>query len=460
MRKLTCLLLLIYSILLHTPLCAQSAKARLPQRVITIHPDQPLQTLEGIGGNYCQAMYTDHARDSTGEYTLTHLRPAFVRFAIPLKKWEPVNDNAHADTVNKDGFVQTGVMKELFVYLKEMKEKRGVVNLTASVWDAPDWMVTDPAAKQQRKIPEALYAEAIESIAAFLVEAKEQYGVSIDYFSFNEADGGYQLKFTSQEIIRFIQMAGPRFRMLGLATKFLTGDVHKTEALLPYVEPILQEQSIRPFLGPISYHSWWSEKISDEEFIKIAALGKMHQLPVWCAEVGYDAFLWQKKGAHETWENAWRLAKIMHRVLKYSQASVTHYWTYQNNYPLTSKSGNPYPIFYIHKQLTDHFLPGSQMVESTVADTSVWVLAAKVPGNHFSVQLINNSDEEKYLNIQGLPGKAYNLIQTASGLSMQKAGAYKASSGTISLTLAPQSIYTLTTIENSTNKAAGGSTKK
>lgn len=437
---------------------SQAAKREDSTQVtITINPKKVYQTIHDIGGNYCQATYSAHAQDAVGEYTLTHLKPSYVRFPIPLKKWEPENDNADAQNTNNGKFIHSGVMKELFELLREMKTKRGVINFSAAVWDTPDWMVSNPEKREKRTIPPAMYPEVIESITAFLLTARDQYGVSVDYFSFNEADGGYQLYFSPQAIIDFVKLAGPHFEKAGLKTKFLTGDVHRTEALVDYATPMLEEKSIRPYLGPVSYHSWWSDTAPDSVFTNIARLAQQYNLPVWCTEVGYDAFLWKNPEANATWNNAWELAKVMHRVLKYSQASVTHYWTFQNNFPIASPEGKPYPIFYVHKQLADHLPTGSQVIDAFSSDTAVWTIAAKGANNHFMTQIINTSAYPKTVTLQGLPKKEMTLLRTSATENLQEVGQYNLRNKKLILLVPPQSISTLTTrtTENDKNTDAG-----
>ncbi len=412
---------------------------------VKINPRVTYQTITSLSGNYCQALYTPYAQDEVGRFTLTTLKPTHVRFPIPVKKWEPENDNSNPAETRPEAYVMEGVMGDLFNFLREMKTTPGVQNLTASVWDVPEWLVSNPQENQKRRIPRNLYPEFVESVVRFLQVAKGQYGVEIDYFSVNEADGGYQLLFTAPEMIELIRVAGPVFERAGLKTKFLTGDVHKTAAIVPYATPILQETSIRKYLGPISYHSWWSDSVSDKEFRAIAALGKQYGLPVWCAELGYDAFLYKQKEAHQTWSNAWNTAKIYHRVLTLSGATVTQYWTLQNNFPIASADGKPYPAWYVHKQLADNLPAGTQIVEAVSSDDKLWALAARGEGRHFMTQLLNTSTVEKEVTLSGLPKDALQQVLMHDGEKGKEMGSHKPKAGKLTLKLPPQSITLLTT---------------
>jgi hypothetical protein len=63
-------------------------------------------------------------------------------------------------------------------------------------------------------------------------------------------------------------------------------------------------------LGPLCFHSWWSENIPDSEFERIAGLAQAWGKEVWCNELGFDAMSWKVKGMNASWDYALRFAKI------------------------------------------------------------------------------------------------------------------------------------------------------
>ncbi|WP_448519327.1 hypothetical protein [Rhodoflexus sp.] len=374
--------------------------SKKPDAKINLQPQVTFQTIENISGNYCQVNYRDKAEDAVGQFMLNRLKPTNIRFAIPIKQWEPQNDNRSASEIYWPGFKDVGVTESLFRMLKSMKKQHGVKTFTGSIWDLPDWMVSNPADKQQRRVKPEMYAEVAESIGTFLRHAKGKYGVEINYISFNEADGGYQMLFSAQEMIAFIKVAMPIIEKIGVSVKFLTGDVHRTDAAVPYASELLADESIRKYLGPISYHSWWSDTLADTEFEKIASLAKQYNLPVWCSEVGYDAFLWKTPEAFPTWLNAWEIAKIYHRILRYSGAVVTHYWTFQDNFPMVSADTlTAYPIFQYTERLIKYFKPGIIIIDATTNDPDLWVLAGKDTKGKICMQVLNISNWSKEVEI-------------------------------------------------------------
>src|SRR5256885_429709 len=111
----------------------------------------------------------------------------------------------------------------------------------------------------------------VESIAAFLKRADETYGVRVDYISLNEADGGFNLKFTSTEQASLIKLAGPLFSQLGLSytPKWLVGDTGNASRCVKYCTTILSDPGAAPYLGPISFHGWDSLTYPDSTLTAI-----------------------------------------------------------------------------------------------------------------------------------------------------------------------------------------------
>jgi hypothetical protein len=439
----------IFLSLLMLILCPVGASAQLfskkPDAKISPQPQVTFQTIENLSGNYCQANYTNTAEDAVGKFVLHRLKPTNIRFAIPIKQWEPENDNKSVAEIYWPGFKDAGVTESLFRMLKTMKKQYGVKTFTGSIWDLPDWMVANPKEKEKRTIRPEMYPEVAESIGTFLRHAKGKYGVEINYISFNEADGGYQVLLSTKEMIDFIKVAMPIIEKMGVSVKFLTGDVHKTDATVPYVSELLADESIRKYLGPISFHSWWSDTLSDTEFEKIAALGKQSNLPVWCTELGYDAFLWKKPEAHSTWINAWEIAKIYHRVLRYSGAVVTHYWTFQNNYPMVAADTlTTYPIFQYTERLIKQFKPGTVIIDATTNDPDLWVLAGKDAKGKLTMQILNISEWDKDVEIDNWKAKEASATLSSAAASSFDNQIIKVKSDKFKINLRPRSIAFLT----------------
>lgn len=375
---------------------------------VTVFPDLKQQKIQSIGGNYCQANYSDHAWDAIGEETLKQFRPAYVRVALPLKLKKTDFSAYRGKNYIKQPLV-IGVLESL----KRMKEEFGVKNFTISVWDVPDELISDPAKSAQRVIKPEAYDEVITMLIDFLLKAKNDYGVEVDQFSFNESDGGYQIIFSPEATIAFIKQAGKRMDEAGLKTKFLWADTAQTKGTVEFATQIMADPSIRKYLGPLCFHSWWSEKIPDQEFERVAGLAKAWNKEVWCSELGFDAISWKIKDMNKSWDYGLRFAKIAHRMMKYAQIEVSLYWTWQNNYAIMSADlQQKYPSYYVTRHQTDFLNSGTQIVQSSSSEPEILSLSGIHPDGSKIIQLINLKKVPVTVEVNGFDALTIDQVST------------------------------------------------
>jgi hypothetical protein len=375
---------------------------------VQVYPEILKQKIESIGGNYCQANYTSHAWDAIGEATLNEFRPSHVRLALPLQF-----ENQPYETYNGKKIVEQPTVITLLEAMKRMKTEFGVTNFTISVWRVPNEVVDKPERNDKRRIKPEHYAEVIDMIEAFLVEAKSKYGVEADYFSFNESDGGYMTIFSPEETIVFFKMAAERFQKAGLKTKFLWADTAQTLGTVEFATMIAADSTIWKYLGPLCFHSWWSEKIPDSEFERIAAYAKAWNRPVWCSELGFDAMAWRQRGMNESWDYAFRFAKISHRMMKYAEVEVSMYWTWQNNYGIMSAdTKTKYPSYYVTRHYTDFLNTGTQIFHSLSSDPEILSICGINKEGKNVIQIINLKKVPVSIEISGIAGKLSKSVTT------------------------------------------------
>jgi len=375
---------------------------------VQVYPEILKQKIESIGGNYCQANYTGHAWDVIGEATLSEFRPSHVRLALPLQF-----ENQPYDIYKGKKIVEQPTVITLLEAMKRMKTEFGVSNFTISVWRVPNAVVDKPERNDKRRIKPEHYAEVIDMITAFLVEAKTKYGVEADYFSFNESDGGYMTIFSPEETIIFFKMAAERFQKAGLKTKFLWADTAQTRGTVEFATMIAADSTIWKYLGPLCFHSWWSEKIPDSEFERIAGFAKAWNKKVWCSELGFDAMSWRTKGMNESWDYAFRFAKISHRMMKYAEVEVSMYWTWQNNYGIMSAdTKTKYPSYYVTRHYTDFLNSGTQIFHSLSSDPEILSICGINKEGKNVIQIINLKKEPVNIEISGIAGKFSKSVTT------------------------------------------------
>jgi hypothetical protein len=386
-----------YLILIITSSLLLNTNGYSQKTIIKVYPEIEQQKIVSMGGNYCQANYTDNAWDAVGEVTLREFRPSHVRLALPLQFRGQNYESYKGEKINEQPVVIT-----LHETMKRMKDEFGVFNFTISVWRVADELVENPEQDNKRRIKYDKYEEVIDMIVAFLVKAKKEYGVEADYFSFNESDGGYMTIFSPEETIRFFKMAGERFRKAGLKTKFLWADTAQTKGTVEFATMIAADSTIWKYLGPLCFHSWWSENIPNSEFERIAGLAQAWNKEVWCNELGFDAMAWRQRGMNATYDYALRFAKISHRMLKYAKVAVSQYWTWQNNYSIMSAdTETKYPSYYVTKHQVNYLNSGTQIVHSTCTDAEILSIAGIHPNGKKVIQVINTKNTPAEIEIEG-----------------------------------------------------------
>jgi hypothetical protein len=394
-------LIVIYCLIFGLSAVAQKA-------TVKIYPEIKKQLIQSIGGNYCQANYSSHAADAIGNETLREFRPTHVRVALPVRL-----RNMKFEDYRGANYTKQPLVIEVLDELKRMKTEFGVTNFTISVWDLPDEFIVDPAKTAQRVVKPAAYDELIQLLTDFFLKAKNEYGVEVDQFSFNESDGGYQIIFSPEATIAFVKKAGQKWADAGLKTKFLLADTAQTKGTVEFASRIITDPSISKFIGPLSFHCWWSENIPDSEFERIAGFGKAWNKPVWCAELGFDAMAWKIKDMNKSWDYALRFAKITHRMMKYAEVEVSLYWTWQDNYALMSNdTKTKYPSYYVTRHQTEFLNTGTQVVHSISSDPEILVISGiRTDGKHV-LQLINMKKESVAVDVSGFESQQIDVTST------------------------------------------------
>lgn len=406
---------------------------------VKIYPEIKKQVIQSIGGNYCQANYSAHAADAIGNETLREFRPTHVRVALPVRL-----RNMKFEDYRGSSYTKQPLVIEVLEELNRMKTEFGVTNFTISVWDLPDEFIVDPTRQAQRVVKPEAYDEVIQMLTDFFLKAKNEYGVEVDQFSFNESDGGYQIIFSPEATIAFVKKAGQKWAEAGLKTKFLLADTAQTKGTVEFATRIMADPAIYPYLGPLSFHCWWSENIPDSEFERIAGFAKAWKKEVWCAELGFDAMAWKIKDMNKSWDYALRFAKISHRMMKYAEVEVSLYWTWQNNYAIMSAdTKEKYPSYYVTRHQTEFMNTGTQIVHSVSSDPEILVISGIRAHSKRILQLINMKKEPVSVNVSGFESQQIDVTSTTETNNWETLkGIAKTKKGKTEFQLKPASVNT------------------
>jgi hypothetical protein len=215
--------------------------------------------------------------DQVGATSLADLDVKQARVGIPLDFWAPSQGDYHDDAQAHAAFL-----------IMQLLSHKGI-QIIGSVWEGPQWLLPGQPGKGQRVLDPNQYGACIGAIAQFLVTARDKYGVTADYFSFNEANYGVNFLFTPDTIDTFIKQAGARFAQLGLKTKFLVRDTTSIAPFANYVQTLIHDPAVQPYLGSLSFHCWDALSATDSQFTSIAEIGRQTGKPIYCTEAGWAA---------------------------------------------------------------------------------------------------------------------------------------------------------------------------
>lgn len=407
---------------------------------VKVYPEIKRQKIQSVGANYCQTRLTNSAWDAIGEQTLKEFKPGFVRVALPLQFRREEYANYKGSKI-----VSQPLVISLLESMKRMKNEFGVRSFTVSVWNVPNELVVDPEKRNQRVVKPESYDEILDMLVAFFLKAKNDYGVEVDNFSFNESDGGWQVQFSPQATIAFIKKAMVRFNEAGIKTKFLLADTAQTKGTVEFATMIMADSTIWKALGPLCFHSWWSENIPDSEFERVAAFAKAQDKQVWCSELGFDAAAHKVKGMFQSYDYGLRFAKISHRMMKYAEVEVSMYWTWQNDYSIMSPDlKTMYPSYYVTRHLVDYLNAGTQIVHSTSSDPEVLAISGVHEDGKQVIQLINMKKAPVTVDIDGYNSKSVDVVTTTESNNWNVLkGVTRTKKGLTTVKLLPESVNTL-----------------
>jgi hypothetical protein len=417
-----------------TPAAAEAA--------IAVDATRARQTIEDVGGgNFIHTFANVTAGlDPIGRFNLEGIQPRHVRLRMALEGWEPQNDDGNPNRAAAGGFHDDGYNHGAFLLAQEAAA-RGI-ELTASIWDVPGWMVTNPGSERSRKIPPELYPELAESVGEWLRTARDTYGAEIAYVSFNEADIGVNVALDPSEYADLIAEVGSRLVARGLHTRWLLGDCANMAGCVSYARPVWESPAARPYLGVFAFHSWDSSA-SDAALAGLYDFGRSTGLPIRATEGGWDASLWQRPDQFPTWTNALRLATIYVRVLKLTGASTLTYWQMLGRDYMLNDGASGYPAWQVVRQMQQQIPAGSQVVETSGDRGLLCSLGVRDAGD-FVVHLVNGGASDQPVAVSGLPAGSYRQVRSSAAGSDQELTPL-AGGVTISLTLPGESVTLLTT---------------
>ena len=377
---------------------------------LQLNTSKPGRPFIGFGGNFrLQNPKTD---PEVINYCLKNLDVRFSRVEMPWQLWQPqINVDPIAEA--KAGRLNMHVQKSM--EMAQRLYKMGIP-VILSAWSAPAWAVVgkpkygpSPDGVWGNPLDSTKANEIYKSIADYIVYLKENYGVEISLFSFNESDLGINIRQTGDEHAQLIKGLGAYFVSRGLKTKMLLGD-NSDSTTYKFIYPALNDPATHQYIGAISFHSWrgWDketlQKWSD-------AATKLHK-PLIVAEGSIDAQAWGYPQIFLESSYALNEINLYIRLLSICQPEAILQWQLTADYSLLAGGGifgdttklRPTQRFWNMKQFSSTPKNLKAMsISGNSEDISVAALGDNERGV-YAIHLVNNGASRK-ITVTGIPLK-------------------------------------------------------
>ena len=427
-----------------TPAPTPTSVPSFADTIVSISTDKR-QIIQDVGGGnfgYPSSNITTPT-EPVSDLNIATLDPRLVRVRMSLESWEPSNDNADPYAINWGGFVDDGFNYNTFRLLRQFVQAHGNdgMEIVVSAWLAPYWaMQPNPDRPGRYVISERMHPEGAESILAWCLYARDQYGVIVDYVSFNEADAGISVQLPAYDYRALIEHSGPRFKAAGLPTLWLWGDGALRPGSLDWARA-MHTASTDPYLGPLSVHSWslyTSPLVDDALLERWGELAVNRNRALWVGEANWWTAI--PRDQFPTWSNALQIANVYAALLQH-QASGFAYWQMVSvGYPLND-GVNPYPSLDVLEQFDAALPAGARVLDTTVTGNLRAVYAVSEVD---AALVLVNLGSAQAVEVRGLRAGVYRVVRSDAQGTGRETGKLNAT-GTVWVDVPGESVVILTT---------------
>jgi hypothetical protein len=330
-----------------------------------------------------------------------------------------------------------------------------------AVWSGPDWAIEGEYSPRQapdgawgnrlnREKMERIY----ESISAYIIYMKDNYGVEVSMFSFNESDLGIYIRQTAEEHKELIIGLGSEFSRRGLKTKLLLGDTADANGY-EFVFPAMFDPATHPYIGAVSFHSWrgWET----ETLSRWNEIANVLDIPLIVGEGSIDAAAWRYPAFFEEPVYAMEEINLYVRILDICQPLTILQWQLTADYSMLSGGGvfgnydkplQPTQRFWNMKQFSSTPPQLRTMgISSSSPDISAALLGSSQKGIYV-IHLVNNGPTRKAV-IKDVPEgiKELKIFVTNGNRNMDELKAITVTDNHAEFTLEPFSYISLFSAE-------------
>jgi hypothetical protein len=405
---------------------------------------------EGLGGNFrLQNPATD---PQVIKYSLDNLRLAYGRVELPWRYWQPDKDMNPSDP-ERAGQLPSQVTEAMQMAQRLYQKGMPVI---LSAWSAPDWAIVGTQNLNPvngvwgNPLNKDFMTDIYRSLSRYIGYLKDNYGVEVAYFSFNESDLGINIRMTAQEHDEFIKGFGSYLNTKGIKTKLLLGDNSDANSW-EFISTAMNDEAARPYIGALSFHSWRGWETATLQ--KWADAATRLNIPLLVGEGSIDAAAWQYPDIFQEPTYALEEINLYTRLLAICQPASILQWQLTADYSPLAGGGifgdngalRPTQRFWNLKQLAN--TPKDLMampVQSNHANVSCAALGNNST-KQYTIHLVNNG-AERQATVTGLPAnvQAVQIYVTNQQDAVKALGTKKVANGRLQFKLPARSFVTLT----------------
>jgi O-glycosyl hydrolase len=398
----------------------------------------------GIGGNFVFALDSPDVN-----YNIDNFHPVWARMAVPLALWQP-DETIDPDPQKIADVDRAGSDIRSSLELARKLSQHGIP-LIFTLWVPPAWAITNPIAREPyaegRIVNPAKWDDLCNSIASYLLYAKNQYGVEPKLFSLNETDLGVTIKLTPQQYHDAMARLGACFASHGISTKLLVGDVSNPRPV-DFISLTTADPEVMKYAGAISFHSW--NGATSAQLAAWHAVAQNANLPLIVAEGGTDSDAYRYPHVFaQTWYAIDEAAMYVDTLASAQPLTVLP-WEMTSDYGLIDfHETTPKPLkrFWCLKQLSSTTSPGEAELGVACNQPAIHATALSDPaGRSCAIHLVNTGAARE-VTITGLPAGITQLQSfiTDGQHDYKQQDPVSARDGIVSVSLPAMSYVTLVT---------------
>ncbi len=424
---------------------------------LVLDPLRPGQVFDGFGGNF--RLQNPRTDPPVIQYNLDNMRVAWGRVEMPWQFWHP------EENVDPIAAAQVGNIHPRVHAAMQMAQRLAQrdIPVIVSAWSAPAWAIIGDPRDAFRPQPGGLRGYPLnpekmekiyQSLGAYLLYLKQQYGVEAFAFSFNESDLGINVRQTAEEHRDFIKGLGAHLAAIGLATKLLLGDTSDAWPI-DFIKSAMNDLEAVKYINAVSFHSW--RGCTDEILAQWSEAAQKLNVPLLVGEGSTDAAAWTYPQIFDESSFALHEINLYTRICGLSQPKSILQWQLTSDYSLLAGGGvfgndkeplRPTQRFWNLKQLAATPAGAFALPISCDAPNITSAAFGNLANGQYAVHLVNTG-ATRAATLTGLPAnlKELRIYVTDGARGMEEGKRISAANGKAQFTLEAVSFTTLMSVQ-------------